>query len=482
LIWERRLFGFGLSGSSTGQSMNTTLSTPAQWAQQEFALARLGDQRRTQRLVKIATRLAQNPGGTLPQALPRWKELKAAYRFFSQPKVGPIEVQTPHWEATRRRCREPGEYLLIEDTTQLDYSFHPAAQDLGPIGNGGGRGLLLHTTLAVRVEHWTLDQRPEGIALGLFFQQSWVRRGPPKRGRETWRQRLKRPRQSQCWTAALNQTPSPPPGSQWIFLADREADFYEPIEHCQRRGVDFIIRSYRDRAQASAPEHLEQAAGQLPVRGTMTVELRARAGAAARTATVQVRSGRLTLKGPKRPGDAKPAFTANVVAAREINPPPGVQALHWTLLTSLPCERWAEAQRIVGRYTARWWIEEYHKALKSGAGVEDSQLDKAYRLETLTAVLAIVAVRLLNAQWLARARPDEAVEADAFGPQALAILAAEWGEPPGGWTHRSALVAVARLGGFLARKGDGQPGWQTIWRGWQRLMWLCEGLATLQQK
>ena len=461
--------------------MNTTLATPAQWAQQEFALARLGDQRRTQRLVKIATRLAQNPGGTLPQALPHWRELKAAYRFFDQPKVGPLEVQSPHWEATRNRCRQPGEYLLIEDTTQLDYSFHPATEDLGPIGNGGGRGLLLHTTLAVRVEAWTLEQRPEGIALGLFFQQSWVRTGPPKRGRETWQQRLKRPRQSQCWTAALDQTPAPPPGSQWIFLADREADFYEPIAHCQRRGVDFLIRSYRNRAQVDAPEHMHQAAAALPVRGTMTVEVRARAGMAARTATVEVRSGGLTLKGPERPGDTKPALRVNVVAARELNAPPEVVALQWTLLTSLPCERWAEAQRIVGRYTARWWIEEYHKALKSGTEVEASQLAKAHRLETLTAVLAIVAVRLLNAQWLARAKPDEAVAADAFGPQALAILAAEWGEPPGGWTQRSALVAVARLGGFLARKGDGQPGWQTIWRGWQRLMWMCQGLETFQQ-
>ena len=108
---SRRLFGFGFIGSSTGQNMDTTWSTPAQWAQPEFALARLGDQRRTQRLVKIATRLAQNPGGTLPQALPCWKELKATDRFFSQPKVGPSQVQTAHWEATCRRCREPGEYL-----------------------------------------------------------------------------------------------------------------------------------------------------------------------------------------------------------------------------------------------------------------------------------------------------------------------------------------------------------------------------------
>ena len=149
-------------------------------------------------------------------------------------------------------------------------------------------------------------------------------------------------------------------------------------------------------------------------------------------------------------------------------------------MTSLPCTRWVEVQRIVGRYTARWWIEAYHKVLKSGTGAEASQLEAAYRLETLVAVLAIVAVRLLNAQWLARARPDEAVAADAFGPHALAILAEEWGEPPGGWTQRSVLVAVARLGGFLARKGDGQPGWQTIWRGWHQLMWMCQGLETLQ--
>jgi hypothetical protein len=476
---SERLFGFGARGSSTGQSMNTTLSTPARWAQQEFALARLGDQRRTQRLVKIAARLAQNPGGTLPQALPQWKELKAACRFFDQPGVDPVAVQTPHWEATRARCREPGEYLLIEDTTELDYSAHPAAEGLGPIGNGRGRGLLLHTTLAVRVEQWTLAQRPEGVGLGLFHQKSWVRRGPPKRGRETWRQRLKRPRQSQCWTAALDHTSAPPPGSQWIFLADREADFYEPIEHCQRRGVDFIIRSYRDRAQAGAPEHLKAAAAQLPERGTLAVELRARAGAAARTATVQVRGGTLTLKGPERPGDKKPAFTVNVVEARELEPPAGVAPLHWTLLTSLPCGREAEAQRIVGRYTARWWIEEYHKALKTGAGVEASQLAQAHRLETLVAVLAIVAVRLLNAQWLARARPDEAVVPEAFGPQALQILEAEWGRPPAGWTHRTTLLAVARLGGFLARKGDGNPGWQTIWRGWQRLLWMARGLETL---
>jgi hypothetical protein len=139
-----------------------------------------------------------------------------------------------------------------------------------------------------------------------------------------------------------------------------------------------------------------------------------------------------------------------------------------------------EARRVLGRYAARWLVEEYHKALKTGAGVEQSQLSQAYRLETLVTVLAIVAVRLLSTKLLAGTRPDEAIAPAAFGPEALAILAGPSGAPPGGWTHRSLLVAVARLGGFPAHRQDGLPGWQTIWRGWQRLRWMSQGLETLQ--
>ena len=462
--------------------MTTSLLPPAQWAQSEFALAQLGDRRRTQRLVTIATGLAHCPSGTLPQAFPGWKDLKAAYRFFSQPKVGPLHIQGPHWEQTRARCRQPGEYLLIEDTSELDYSGHPGCADLGPIGNGQGRGLLLHSTLAVQVEGWSTAHRPVGQVVGLLHQQCWKRSGPPKRGRETWRQRVQRPRESQRWAAVLEELDGPSAQSVWVYIADREADFYEPIERCQRRGLDFVIRAYRDRRLADQPGYLKEAVVRMPVRGRMEVELRARPGVPARSARVQVRSGTVRLKGPERPGGAKPDFTVNVVEVRELDAPAGIEPLHWLLLSSLPCQRWAEVQRIVGRYAARWWVEEYHKALKSGVGAEESQMQRAYRIETLVAVLAIVAVRLLNAKWLARTRGAEPVDRNVFGEQALDILAAKFGQPAGGWTHQSALVAVARLGGFLARKRDGMPGWQTIWRGWQRLMWMCEGLETMQRK
>jgi len=459
--------------------MSTNLTAPSQWAQTEFGLAQLGDQRRTKRLIKIAAGLAQSPGGTLPQAFPDWKELKGAYRFLEEPGVSFERVLGPHWERTQEACRQPGEYSIIEDTTELNYSKHPATQDLGVIGDGSERGFTLHTALAVRVEAWTLEQEPEGTLVGLWGQQCRCPRPAPEG--ETRRERLSRPRRTQCWAAGFKQTGPPPSGSQWIYLADRESDFYEPLQTCRQHGIDFIIRANHDRRLSGQAGHLREALPQAPVLGQTTVALRARGSQPARTALVELRRVSVGLAGPWRPGGWQPALEGvTIVEVREVHPPSEVpEPLHWILLTSLPCTTLAQARRIVGRYTARWWIEEYHKALKTGTGVEESQLERAYRLEVLIGVLALVAVRLLSTKLLARSRPESLEAARSFGPQMLELLEKKLGVPKGGWTNRNVLVSTARLGGFLGRKQDGMPGWQTIWRGWQRLMWMCEGLAIL---
>lgn len=462
--------------------MSTTLLPPAQWAQMEFASADLGDARRTNRLVHMATRLAENPGGTLPQAFSSWAELKGAYRFLDQPQGGWKEISEPHWQRTRAACREPGEYLIIEDTTELDYTGGVGREDLGVIGDGHGRGLLLHTSLAVKVEAWNLEQRPEGVVLGLFGQQCWNRRPMPARKQETRAQLLRRPRESQRWAGVLEQTGGPPPeGSTWIYIADRESDFYEPIERCQRRGVDFIIRACQEHRLVGELKYLSEALERAAVGGRMEVELRHRPGQAARTAKVEVRTAAVMYRGPYRPGGYRPNLPLHVVEVREVDAPEGSEPLHWILLTSFSCERWVEVQRIIGRYTARWWVEEYHKALKSGAKVQESQLQRAYRLESLVAILAVVAIRLLNTKHLARARPDQPVDVETFGKEAVEILTRKFGEPKGGWTHREVIRGVARLGGFIGRRGDGEPGWQTIWRGWHRLMYMVQGVELIQQ-
>ena len=467
-------------GFLTGRFMSTTtLKSAGQWAQEEFGFAELGEARLNERVVKIARRLAAHPGGTLPQAFPDWAELKAAYRFFDNRRVDFQEVVRPHVERTRGFCRQPGEYLIIEDFSVLDYTRHSRTEDLGIIGHGEGRGFELHTALAVRVEGWTLEQRPEGQVVGVFDQRCC--RPSPAPAAETRRNRLKRPRKSNYWAEAFQRSGSPPPGCCWIYVADRESDFYEPMQICREAGVDFVIRGYQDRRLADGAGKLRSALAVAAVWGQSLVELRSRAGEAARTAIVELRSVQVDLDGPWRPGGwQEPLRGVTVVEVTEIDAPEGVrEPLHWILLSSLPCRSLAQARRIVGRYAARWWVEEYHKALKSGAGVEESQLARAGRLEPLIAVLAVVAVRLLNTKMLARSRPEGLEAQQSFGPEALAILEAKFGQPKGGWSNQKVLVATARLGGFLARKHDGMPGWQTIWRGWQRLIWMCEGLETL---
>jgi len=443
-------------------------------------LAQLGDQRRNKRLVNIAQHLAASPGGTLPQAFAEWAELKAAYRFFGQRGVSFERIVSPHLERTRRACQEPGEYLLIEDTTSLDYSGHGATEDLGVIGDGCGRGFELHSALAVRIETWTLEHRPEGTVVGLFDQQCRTPRPAPEGERR--RERLQRPRKSQTWAAAIKAAGRPARGSQWIYIADRESDFYEPLQICQQHGVDFVIRAYQDRRLAGEAGHLREALAQAPVLGQSTVEVRARGGQPRRTGIVELRSVCVDLDGPWRPGGWQPPLKGvGVVEVREVHAPAGVkEPLHWILLTSLACATLVQAQRVVGCYTARWWIEEYHKALKSGAGAEESQLERGSKLESLIAVLAVVAVRLLSTKMLARSRPNAFEAAASFGPEIRAMLEKKCGVPKGGWTNRNLIRAVAHVGGFIGRKQDGEPGWQTIWRGWQRLMWMCEGVETLK--
>ena len=450
------------------------IETAGKWAEAEFGGVNLGDARRTARIIKVAERLARSPGGTLPGPLPSWAEMKAAYRLLENPAVTHERLQQLHWERTRQDCAALGEYLLLEDTTQLDYTAHPETEGLGRIGDNRGRGFYVHTTLALRIEKWTAHE-PSLNLLGLFWQQLWTRDDKPKKGREKKSARLERPRESQRWAAALDQSGDSPPGTQWTLVADREADIAEVLIETRRHATDFIIRACRPRAVVMESGDLFAAAAQAPVKGDFKIELRARPGQAARTARVQVRAREMTVRGPWRPGGALPDQVVNVIEIREMNPPKEAEALLWVLLTSWPCQTLEQCMKAARAYGARWLLEEYHKALKSGTGVEKSQLMTAAKLKALLGVLALVAVRLLDMKLQARVNPDKAVSPDTLGADAFAILAAKYGRPKAGWTNRATLVAIAKLGGFPGRKGDGDPGWQTIWRGWQRLVQLTEG-------
>lgn len=457
------------------------IQSAAGWANTELCDAELGDVRRTARAVKVAAALAKSPGGTLPDPISNWAELKAAYRLLNHPAMTFERLLQSHWMRTRLACVPRGEYLLIEDTTQLDFTSHEAVEGLGRIGNDGGRGFFLHTTLAARIERWSGECEPVLNVQGLFWQQIFTRTDTPRKGRVKKNERLKGSRESDRWAAAFEQCDGPPPGTKWTYIADRESDIAEVFARTREQDVDFIVRANQPRAVLAEEGSLFDLAARAPVKGSLEVSVRPRAGHPARMATVQVRARQITVRGPYRPSKKMPAETMHVVEIKELNPPQGLEQLYWALLTSWPCDTFQQCRSVAQAYTARWLIEEYHKALKSGTGVEQSQLETAHGLHALLALLSLVAVRLLGLKMAARAEPDKSMD-EMLDDEMWAVQAKKFGTPPGGWTQRAALVSIARLGGFLARKGDGDPGWMTIWRGWRRLVTLVEGYTLENQR
>jgi len=465
--------------------MSHAVVEPAQWAQSQFAGARLGDARRSRRLVRVATALARAKSGTLAKALKSWADLKAAYRLVGSPEATREAVQEPHLAGVRAALQGAGVYLIIEDTTDIDLTHRRDLEGvMGWIGDGRGIGFWLHTSLAARIEGYDRQGRPRVGIVGLLAQQAWQRTHPPRRKTETRAQRAHRPgRESDRW-AKVFEGQRAPAEATWIYVADRDGDIYETFERCMQAGVRFVIRAKHPRALHEARGNIFDAVAAAAPMGSYEVSLRARPGVAARQAALEVRRAPVTLRAPWRPGGAHAPLELTVLDVCETAPAPGLKApIHWRLLTNLPCEDWQAVRRAVGCYERRWLIEEYHKALKSGLGMEQTQLGTPERILTLCGVLSIVACRLLELKCRGQMEPDEPIDPGGISPTALAVLTAQYGEPPSGWTWRVLMVSIARLGGFLARKSDGLPGWQTLWRGMQTLLILEQGflLAKLEK-
>ena len=450
------------------------------WARECFGNVDLGDQRLNRRAVVLAQRLTERSGSSVNGATSNWSEAKGGYRLLSNAKVTYDKLLKPHASRVRSQCGEPGEYLLIEDTTSLDFTDHEALDDIGWIGDGRNRGIMVHSTLGARVRAWDKN-RPQLDLLGLFGQIVWVRTQPPgKIRREKRRDRYARPRESQRWARVVAEQPhGAPDGCRWTFVADRESDIYE-VAHERLEGMDYIIRSNQNRRLSDEDADIRAAAAQGPLLCTTHLALRARPGRSARTAKLQVRARQVQLRSPARPGQPLGAssHTTWVVDVSEPSPPQGVQPLHWLLLTSWECTTAEQALKVAGAYASRWLIEEYHKALKTGMRIEAAQLKTRQRIENLLAFLAVGAVRLLKA----KLEPDGPIEDGAFDPDLIALLTHLSKLPPNGWTNRTLLRAIAQHGGFNARKGDGEPGWMSIWRGFQHLNDMAIGYKVAMQR
>lgn len=466
-------------------AMAVTMDTQA-WAEEQFGNCDLHDSRRTQRLVKLAGEMLCHPAGSLPEQTANMADLKAAYRLFACKGTTFENIASQHWEQTRRRL--PGDYLIIDDTTQLDFGIRRGIRGMARTGNGGGWGFLLHSALVVGAESEEI--------FGLAAQKIRYRKPTPKK--ENTAQRLKRDRESELWGQVIDRVGQPPEGVRWIHVMDRGADNIEVYCHCWQQRSEWVVRVTQkvrkilvDGGKVMAiNEYLKT----LPLAGTYQLKMRARGRSRehgpepARTAHVEVRFGPLRMpfpvhKSPYLKTQSPEPLTMWVVHAVEVDAPAGVKPIEWILLTSLPVESFEDAWRIIGYYEKRWLIEEWHKALKTGCCVEGRQLKSKEGLERITGLLGVVAVRLLQLKAAARTFPERPAVKVVPLHWIQMLIAARKRTKNAVATKMSVgefYRELAKLGGFLGRKSDGEPGWITIWRGWQKLYMLVCGAEIAQ--
>jgi hypothetical protein len=442
---------------------------PVDWAEVEFGQAQLGDKRLGKRLCMLARDFYARPQQNMPQRCDgQIAKTKAAYRFFDHPQVNMDAVLQPHYQATARRMSQHPVVLVAQDTTSLDYHTHPATENLGPISKQAKVvGLVVHDSMAFNVE---------GTPLGLVDVQCWAR-DPEQFGKRHQRKKLPfEEKESVKWLRSLEATErlqSVCPQTQIVSIGDREADIYELFVWATEKATrpQLLVRATKDRRGQEEHYNLWEQMSDQPLAGMREVGLPRREEQPARIAQLEVRFGPVKLRSPKhRYGLAKVELWS--VWAREVNPPAGVEPVEWKLLTTLAVETLEQANEKLDWYTRRWGIEVFHRTLKSGCKIETRQLRHADRIEACLAIDAVVAWRIFHLCKLGREVPNE--------PCTVYFQQIEWralvgfiakdpippAQPP---TLREAMRLVARLGGFLGRKSDGEPGTQTLWLGLQRL-------------
>jgi hypothetical protein len=439
------------------------------WAEEEFGQAEIGDARLNKRLLSLAQVFYARPQANIPQACQTRAETKAAYRFLSHSETSMEAILEPHYQSTLVRMSREKVILAVQDTTSLNYSTHPATENLGPIGyrKNGGIGLLVHETMAFN---------PQGTPLGLLDVQCWARDGTDF-GKKKRRHNLPiEQKESFKWLISFckaAQAQKQCPETTVISVGDREADVYELFELAlsDPSGPKLLIRAEQDRLLAEGQGHFWERMAQQQVAGIQQLHVPRQKSRPARVAQLEIRYGEVTLKSPKNK-KKRPELTLWAVWAREIEAPLKGERIEWMLLSTLQVSTFEEAIEKLAWYTIRWGIEVYHRTLKSGCNVEERQLGYADRIESCLAIDMVVAWRIFHLAKLGREIPDV--------PCTVFFEEAEWKalvahitqnpnpseNPP---TLREATRMVATLGGFLGRKGDGEPGTKSLWLGLQRL-------------
>lgn len=460
---------------------SSSYSLGDKWLERELRHVNFGDKRLIKRLVNTSVLIEGKASGSINQSCGTWKETKGAYRLLSNKKLETKEIYCSHYKETGERIKGNKFVFSIQDTTYLDFDSHVKTQGLGSISKAytkHKKGLILHSTLIVSME---------GLPLGLTSQQCWARAVREEKAKEKARRRYitsSQNKESYKWTKALKETMSiVPEETQVITLGDRESDIFEFLWDAQALGTFFVIRNRQNR-RFICPEigktKLQTSINNLSTKQEITLEVPKKDRQKARQADIEIKYmfGLIPIRAPSLYGskntrhkisDRVPVY---IIRAKEMNPPEGVEAIDWTLLTNIPVTSFEEAIEKINWYKLRWKIEEYFKALKSGCKIEDSRLSTTERLKRLIAIKSIIAFKILYLSKVALSHPEETCTKILTSQEWKVLYMREHqtillpAKPP---TIKQAILWLGKLGGFLNRKNDKLPGTMTLWRGYENL-------------
>jgi hypothetical protein len=442
----------------------------------EFDGCCLGDARREARLLMLAEALAKDPGLSFPEALPDRAALEGCYRLVNNDDVDSQALLRPHVMATVARLKPHDRVLAVHDTTHMQPSAKAIREGFG------AKGFWVHAALAV-----SADGRREPF--GLLGLDAWPSPEDPKKKKKktsTYARRSDESRRSKRWLAQSLENEALVDDVVLIHVEDREADIYACMEARLNAGMHFIVRaqSYRKVLVADEVENILEHMRRQPHGLPRQILLSRRQVKEGMKSSHQSREGRpaklvmaaapvVVRRSLKDRRNVAASLSLNAVHIVEVDAPEGEEPVEWLLLTTEPIGTTAEIEFVVDSYRARWVIEEYFKALKSGCAYESRQLESYDALLNALSIFAVIAWQLLWMRFAAQnetATPVSSVVSD----DELAVLKAQKriGESA---TAKDVLRGIAKLGGHL--KWNGEPGWEVLWRGFRTLRLIASGVA-----
>lgn len=446
---------------------------PADWTEEEFGRVQFFDERLKQRLFTLAADFFAQPGELIPQASNgSAAKIKAAYRFFENSNVDMQTLLRPHIESTIERLRSHPVILAVQDSTTLTYTAHPP-EGAGPINTSQNSavGLMVHDTMAFT---------PDGTPLGVLNVQCWGR-DPEQAGKKYRRRQLPiEEKESIKWLVsyrAVADVQNICPDTMLVSVGDREADIYELFHEATQdpRSPKLLVRAECTRNRKVEQEGLWPRMNAEPVAGLLDVAVARRGSRPARTAKVQLHFASVELSPPSK--STLPPLRIWAVYAREVGFRTDVkEPIDWMLLTTVRTESFEDACQRLNWYGRRWGIEVFHRILKSGCRIEDRRLENTDNLEPCLAIDLVVAWRVYWMTMLGREKPDTPCN-QILSEEEWHVLSA-WATgkiPHTAPNSQQAMRWIGKMGGWVSRGKQDNPGTTCMWRGLARLPTMAQG-------